>query len=67
MLDKYICQKAFCSIFHFSHGKLQKAKQHVLSAQFQAPNHSNTGSVRVSEGVLYAHAWFLSYISMMGD
>jgi hypothetical protein len=67
VLGKFICQKAFHSIYHFSHGKLQKAKQHVLSTQLQAPDHGNTSHMHVSEGVLYAHAWFSSYISIMGD
>ena len=67
MLGKLVCQKAFCSIYHFSHGKLQRAKQHILSSQLQAPDHGNLASVHVSEGVLYAHAWFASYISTMGD
>jgi len=56
VLGKYVCQKAFRSIYCFSHGKLQKAKHHVLSCQLQAPDHGNAGKVHVSEGVLYAHA-----------
>ncbi len=59
VLGKLVCQKAFHSIYCFSHSKLQKAKQHVLSTQLQAPDHGNTGHVHVSEGVLYTHAWFI--------
>lgn len=69
VLGRKVCKKAFCTLYGFSYGKFQAARNHLFFRNTTlTPMHGNSGHMaNLNEGTLYAHAWFSSYIELMGD